>query len=323
VRDESKFVVRGRWACRSLIAAGTSSTVWRGHDRQLDRPVAVRIFDPDQLRRPQDRRRAEELIRVAARLEHDNVACLYDAFDDDDLGLVLIGELVDGPTLRELCDRLAPLPGEVVAAVGLQLAHGAAAIESASVAHRDLTPDNVRITHDGTLKILGLGTARPSADTATTPADDTADDLAYLAPEQLADGTGDHRSDVYTIGLLLWELAVGARPFEIDGPGRAAIIRMRMDVPPLRTVRPRIRKRLSQAVESATRCDPRQRLQHADRLAAALRRECRDRPQRVLRHAAAQLLPPRPTPVRSLEGPAISEDAASAAPPTSKDQVRP
>ncbi len=298
--SEHPFVLRERWRCQSLIARGGGKSVWRAYDEQLHRPVAIRILAPPETEPPGHRSRLEQLLTVAATLRHDNVAHLYDAFEDD-LGTVLVGELVEGPSLRELHDRLAPLPPEAVTAVGMQLADGVADIHAAGVAHRDLAPENVRVTHDGRLKILGLGDARLLADGAATPALGLVEGSLYLAPEQLEGHPSDERTDVYALGLMLWELATGHRPFgDADDLLQAVERRTSEDLPALRRGWSSISKRLSRIVEKATRCDPEQRWQHASDLGAALRSHHPERPQGVLRDLASELLPAPPPPVDSL-----------------------
>jgi eukaryotic-like serine/threonine-protein kinase len=279
---EAPFVVGDRWRCESLIASTPTGTVWRARDQVLDRWVAVRVYLPHLLEDLEVRRRVERSLEIAARLQHDNVACLFDVIVYQGR-LVAISELVEGPTLQTLGARLAPLADQAVAAVGVQLADGAAAIHTAGAAHRHLSPDRVRVTADGTLKLLGLGAARLLEDESTTSNAGLPYTPGYLAPEQLGGARGDHRSDVYTIGLILWELATGDRPFEADGAAGAVTSRQRHDLPALRALRPRSGHRLSDAVELATRSDPAARWQDAGKLAADLLRLCADRPKTILK----------------------------------------
>jgi serine/threonine protein kinase len=301
------LVVRGRWQCGSRIATLPTNTVWRAHDLLLDRPVAIRIFHRELLLDPSVRHRLEQAFVVAARLEHDNISCVYDAFEDD-VGVVLISELVEGPTLREVADRLGPFPDDAVCAVGVQLALGVSAAATSGLAHRELTPGHVRITHDGTVKILGLGSARLLDDDAATPMVGGAVDAAYLAPEQLGGSRSDHRTDIYSLGLILWELAVGTRPLAGDLDRR-----QREDVPSLRSVRPDVHETLSVAVERATRLHPDERWEDARDLAADLQEVCAARPKRLVRDLTEELLPDPPAPIATLRSRADTGDAPAAA----------
>jgi serine/threonine protein kinase, bacterial len=310
MRADGTLMVRGRWRCESKIATLATNTVWRAHDQLLDRPVAIRIFHTEQLQDPVTRRRLQKTFAVAARLQHDNVACVFDAFDDE-LGVVLVSELVEGPTLREVVDHLAPLPDEAVAAIGVQLAHGASAAATVGLTHRELTPKHVRITYDGTVKILGLGSTRPLADEGATPMAGQATDATYLAPEQTAGGRSDHRTDIYSLGLMLWELAVGAPPFEDELEGG-----MKEDVPAPRRESGAIAAQVSEAIEEATRLDPDARWGDAQQLGTSLLQVCTTRPKRIVYDLVGSLLPAQPTPIATLRAPTA---AAAGTGPENRD----
>jgi eukaryotic-like serine/threonine-protein kinase len=282
--------IRGRWVGTELLASSTAGEVWRGVDRVLAREVSLRIMPAVRL----DDASGTYLHRrlaVAAQLEHENVAVLFDAFVEDG-GVVLVGELVEGPTLRELCDELAPLPAQVVAAVGVQLAQGLTAIHAAGAVHRALTPARVRVTHDGTLKILGLGAARLLVDRGATPAASVLDPT-YLAPEQLdVAAPTDERADIFALGALLWELTTGQLPFGAD---RTVELGPRTeDPPPPSCPTTSVPKVLSATIARATRLAADRRWAHARSMAEALLQLCTARPPTIVRSYFAELLPPPP-----------------------------
>ncbi|WP_169786699.1 serine/threonine-protein kinase [Nitriliruptor alkaliphilus] len=282
MQDEAPLV-RDRWLCETRISDGPHGTVWRAWDQRLRRVVALRVVHAPLMGDPKVRRRIDRLLNVTAELQNDNMSYLYDVFEEDGLGVVLISELIDGPTLTEVRRQLGPLPSDAVAAIGSQLADGLAAIHAAGVAHRDLSPENVRITADGTVKILGFSAARLLADSTATPAAGVEDEANYLAPEQLDGGPSDQRSDVYALGLLLWELATGVHPQELahasqaEGPGGPH------EVPPLSGLRDDVPSQLSEAIEVATRPDPADRWPDAVAFGEQLGRLCSARPRLVLR----------------------------------------
>jgi eukaryotic-like serine/threonine-protein kinase len=284
--------IRDRWVGIELLASGTAGEVWRGVDRVLARDVSLRIMPAVRV----DDASGTYLHRrlaVAAQLEHENVAVLYDAFVAD-AGVVLVGELVEGPTLRELGDELAPLPAQVVAAIGVQLALGLGAIHAAGAVHRALTPDRVRVAHDGTVKILGLGAARLLVDREATPAASVLEPT-YLAPEQL-DLTvpSDARADIYALGAVLWELTTGQVPFGEDG-GTVELVRRSGDDPPPPTCSTTsVPEVLAATIARATRSDPDRRWPHARSVAEALLQLCTARPPTILRTYFAELLAPPP-----------------------------
>jgi eukaryotic-like serine/threonine-protein kinase len=299
--------IRDRWVGTELLASGTAGEVWRGVDRVLARDVSLRIMPAVRV----DDASGTYLHRrlaVAAQLEHENVAVLYDAFVEE-VGIVLVGELVEGPTLRELCDKLAPFPAQVVAAVGVQLARGLGAIHAAGAVHRALTPARVRVTHDGTVKILGLGAARLLVDREATPAASVLDPT-YIAPEQLdVTEPSDERADIYALGAVLWELTTGQVPFGADGPS-VELARRGADPPPPSCRATSVPEVLAATVARATRADPARRWPHARSVAEALQQLCTARSTTILRTYFADLLPPPPA-VLSRLGDATSAAASS------------
>jgi serine/threonine protein kinase len=296
MRDGPELVVHGRWHCETRIVDGPHGTLWRAWDERLRRMVALRIVHAPLIGDPQVRRRIDKLLSVTAELQNDNMAYLYDVFEEEGLGVVLISEFVEGPTLSEIRDHLAPMEIAAVAAIGVQLAEGVAAIHAAGVAHRDLGPDNVRITADGTVKITGFSAARLLTDSTATPAGGLEEERTYLAPEQLAGGASDRRSDIYALGLLLWELAVGAHPFEVAHAAQAGITGTRGEVPPLSVVRDDVPASLSEAVEIATRRDPVDRWPDAQSFGERLQVLCPGRPRFVVRDLIALHQPADSTP---------------------------
>jgi eukaryotic-like serine/threonine-protein kinase len=280
VPDVAPLLVRERWLCESLIHDGAYGALWRAFDQRLRRPVALRIVPAASIGESETRRRIDRLLRVTAELQHDNMAYLYDVFEEDDLGVVLVSEFVDGPTLDEFRDRLAPLAAEVIAAVGVQLADGLGAIHAAGLVHRALRPDHVRITWDGTVKILGFSATRLLADSTATPVGGVELERNYLAPEQLEGAGSDERTDIYTLGVVLWELTSGFHPFDAEPPSDAST---RVGVPLLTDVRPGVPASLAESVAIATRRDPAERCQDARRFIASIQDLCPARPALVLR----------------------------------------
>lgn len=282
MQDEA-LLVRDRWLCETRISDGPHGTVWRAWDQRLRRVVALRVVHAPLIGDPKVRRRIDRLLNVTAELQNDNMAYLYDVFEEEGLGVVLISELIDGPTLTEIRRELGPLSSEVVAAIGSQLADGVAAIHDAGVAHRDLSPENVRITADGTVKVLGFSAARLLADSTATPAAGMGDERSYLAPEQLHGEVSDQRSDIFSLGLLLWELVTGIHPQELahasqtDGTGGTH------EVPPLSRLRDDVPGALSEAIEVATRRDPADRWPDAGAFGEQLGSVCSGRPRLVVR----------------------------------------
>ena len=271
VDQPSGTVVGDRWRLDEPIAAGSGGTVWRGTDLRLGREIAVKVmrsgFVDDRVAIDRFRREAQLLAMV----DHEHVMALYD-FEVHDERLFLISEYVGGMSLRELINEHAPFPPEVVAAVGVQLGEGIAAIHARGVLHRDLKPRNVVLTDRGSLKIVDFGTARHlTAERTPLTEGVVAGSPAYLAPEQVEGRFGDQRTDLYALGLILWEAATGRRPFTGDTDTATALARLTAEVPDLVDIGATDDAALSQVVAGLTCRDPRRRTRTAWEAVDALR----------------------------------------------------
>ena len=202
------------------LGAGGMGEVYRAHDDKLDRDVALKVLPEGALADDAARSRFRKEAHALSRLSHPHVAHLLD-FDSEDGVDFLLMELVTGPSLEEVL-RPGPLPEKDVLRLGSQLARGLRAAHDQGVVHRDLKPSNLALTPDGLLKIFDFGLARlvnpkpanPGHTTATeTAAGAVAGSPPYMAPEQLLGKPPDARTDLYSAGAVLYELATGRRPF--------------------------------------------------------------------------------------------------------------
>lgn len=201
------------------IGAGGMGVVYRAHDEQLDRDVAIKVLPPRTLGDETARKRFRQEALSLAKLNHPGIATVHEFNSENDTDF-LVTEYIPGITLdRKLAG--GALPAEEVIGLGLQLAQGLAAAHERGIVHRDLKPGNLRITPDGRLKILDFGLAQlmPRASdlgmTATlTQSQEVTGTLPYMAPEQLEGKPADARSDIWAAGAVLYEMATGKRPFQ-------------------------------------------------------------------------------------------------------------
>jgi Tol biopolymer transport system component len=192
--------------------------VYRAHDEKLDREVAIKVLPPGLLGDETARSRFRREAKALSRLTHPHVSTLLDFGSADGVDY-LVMELVPGPTLAEALQK-GPLPAKNVVRLGTQLARGLKAAHEQGIVHRDLKPSNLCLTGDGLLKILDFGLAQlapPQSATDETPTETAAGKVVgsppYMSPEQLLGKDVDARSDVYSAGACLYELATGRRPF--------------------------------------------------------------------------------------------------------------
>ena len=273
------------------------ATVWRGEDPLLARAVAVKTLDPrlaeDEALRIRFRREAV----AAAAVAHPNIVATYDTGEDDGVAYIVM-ELVEGATLRQAIDLHGALPPARAADIAAQVADALAAAHARGLVHRDVKPSNVLVQLDGRVKVTDFGIAKA--------ADQTADELTrtgsvfgtarYLAPEQLEGQPVDERADVYSLGLVLFEMLTGRAPFGADTELATALARLTTPPPRLADLRPDVAPGLAHVVDRALERDPESRWPNAAAMRDALSPFRIAAPDRGADATMPVALPPRPRP---------------------------
>ncbi|WP_172827156.1 protein kinase domain-containing protein [Mycobacterium asiaticum] len=257
----------GRYLVQAKIASGGTSTVYRGVDTRLDRPVALKVMDSRYAGDQQFLTRFQLEARAVARLKSPGVVAVYDQ-GHDGRHPFLVMELVEGGTLRELLTERGPMPPHAVVAVLRPVLGGLAEAHRAGLVHRDVKPENVLISDDGEVKIADFGLVRAVAGAGITSASVILGTAAYLSPEQVRDGNAGPRSDVYSAGILTYELLTGQTPFTGDSALSIAYQRLDRDVPPPSAVIDGVPPQFDDFVACATARDPAQRYADAIEMAA-------------------------------------------------------
>jgi len=252
--------------------------VYRAHDERLERAVAIKVLPPGTLSDGGSRKRFRQEALALSRLNHPNIATVHDFDTQDDIDF-LVTELVPGKTLHEKLGA-GPFPEKQVVQIGEQMFEGLEAAHHAGVIHRDLKPGNLMLTSEGRLKILDFGLAKGmdpiDADAITTTAEvGPAGTLAYMPPEQLKGEQVDARADIWSAGVVLYELATGRRPF--DGKTATAITDaiLHASPPSVDTVVPAISRGLAEIISKCLEKEPENRYQSAKEAAIDLRRVAR------------------------------------------------
>ncbi|WP_372494123.1 MULTISPECIES: Stk1 family PASTA domain-containing Ser/Thr kinase [Nocardia] len=261
----------GRYRIDAPIARGGMSMVFRGVDTRLDRPVAIKVMDPKFAGDPQFLTRFEFEARSVAKLKHPSLVAVYDQGIDGDYPF-LIMELVEGGTLRELLRERGPMPPHAVRAVAEPVLDAIGVAHRAGLIHRDIKPENVLISDSGEVKIADFGLVRAVAGSNMTSASVILGTAHYLSPEQVTDGTADERSDVYSFGILIFEMLTGRTPFTGDNSLSIAYQRVEKDVPSPGRLIAGVPPQFDELVARATAREPAHRFADADEMAAELRR---------------------------------------------------
>ena len=246
------------------------ATVYRAHDRRLDRTVALKLMHVHLADSPDFVSRFRREARAAARLSNPGVVAVYDQGSLDGVAY-LVMEYVEGPTLRDL---IAAGPLSVKEALGLvaQLLRPLGAAHRAGRVHRDIKPENVLLPSDGSVaKVADFGLARAVTEVTQTTTGNVLGTVAYLAPELITSGDSTSRADVFSAGVVLYELLTGEQPFTADSPIQIAFRNVHEDVPLPSKLVPDMPADVDELVATMTRREPQDRPADADEALALLR----------------------------------------------------
>ena len=261
-------VVDARYNVRGRIGSGGMADVYLADDEHLGRQVALKVLHRRFARDQQFVERFRREASAAAGLQHPNVVSVYDRGEHDGTYYIAM-ENLPGRTLRELLRQEAPLSQERAINFGIQILNAAGFAHKRGVVHRDFKPHNVIVAVDDSLKVTDFGIARAGA-SEMTETGSIMGTAQYLSPEQAQGKPVDHRSDLYSIGIMLYEMLAGRVPFTGDSAVAIALKHVN-DVPqPLSQLRPDIHPVLEAAVMRAIAKDPAHRYQSADEFIAAL-----------------------------------------------------
>jgi serine/threonine protein kinase len=297
-------VLSGRYQLVEPLARGGMATVWIADDQVLSRRVAVKILRADLAEDDALRTRFRNEAVAAAKVGHPNIVATYDTGDDDGTAYIVM-ELVDGPTLRRIIDDVGGLPVRDVLRIGEQVADALDAAHRAGLVHRDVKPANVLVPERGPVKVTDFGIAKAVGTDDLTRTGTVMGTARYLAPEQVNGHATDARTDVYGLGLLLFEMLCGHPPFGGDTEIATAMARLTTSAPSVRTDRPDAPAALDDVVHRCLARRPDARFESARAVHDALAR-VRTQPAQQPARAAPK---PSPRPV----APVVRPQPASAA----------
>ncbi|GAA4194259.1 Stk1 family PASTA domain-containing Ser/Thr kinase [Gryllotalpicola kribbensis] len=250
-------LIDGRYQVRSRIARGGMATVYLATDLRLERRVALKVMHSHLADDTNFKTRFVQEARSTARLAHPNVVNVFDQGQDDDMAY-LVMEYLPGITLRDLLRDYGKLTPEQTIDIMESVLAGLAAAHRAGIVHRDLKPENVLLADDGRIKLGDFGLARAAAN-ATGTGQALLGTIAYLSPELVTRGIADTRSDIYAIGIMIYEMLTGEQPFQGEQPMQIAYQHANDSVPKPSLKNPLVPPQLDDLVLWATSRDPEER----------------------------------------------------------------
>ncbi len=251
----------------SEIGAGGMGVVYKAEDLRLGRFVALKFLPPQRVRDDEARRRLFAEARAASALDHANVCTIYDVEDLADGRVFLAMAFLEGETLKARLER-GPLPPADAARIALGVSRGLAKAHETGIVHRDVKPGNIMITGAGDAKLLDFGIAKLAGGGDLTLTGTTVGTIAYMAPEHARGGEADERSDVWALGVVLFEMLAGQRPF--SGVDDYGLLQAIIEKPVPAIIAPGVPRELSEIVSRALDRDRGRRYANAGEMASAL-----------------------------------------------------
>jgi serine/threonine protein kinase len=250
------------------LGEGGMGVVYKAQDTKLDRFVALKFLPPHLAASDQDKARFIQEARSASALNHPNVCTIHD-IQEHEGQMFIVMEFVDGQTLQE---KKGSLTQKQAIDYGIQIAEGLAAAHEKGIVHRDIKPENIMIRKDGIVQVMDFGLAKLAGVSRLTKQGSTVGTAGYMSPEQVQGLETDHRSDIFSFGVLLYEMIGGRSPF--NGAHESAIQYeiVNVDVPPLSSIKPEIDAELDRIVLECLEKDANERMQSIKQVAIDLNR---------------------------------------------------
>jgi len=258
-----------RYRLVTCIGSGGMAMVYEGLDMLLERRVAVKVLRQRFAGDPEFLERFQREARAAANLDHPNIVTVFDVGRDGDRHYIVM-EYVDGQDLKTLIRQRSRLDVAQAVDIATQVSRGVGHAHQAGFIHRDIKPQNVLITQEGSAKVVDFGIARALSESGLTDSDTVWGSPIYFAPEQAAGEKPTPASDVYSIGVVMYEMLAGSPPFRADNPTALAMKHLREEPPPLATRNPQVPPRLEWIVRKVLSKEPAARYRTAEQLAHVL-----------------------------------------------------
>ena len=253
-------VLSGRYRLEAKLGSGGMSTVYLARDETLDRPVAVKVMHREMSEQADQLERFRQEARAVAKLSHPNVVSVIDAGEDGGHPYIVF-EYVEGETLKQRIARVGALDVQEAIAYAIEVARGLTVAHARKMVHRDIKPQNILIGAEGRAKLTDFGISRQLEQDGMTATGRVLGTTDYVAPEQAMGQGADPRSDIYSLGVVLYEMLVGQVPFHADSQVGVAMKHVNEELPDVQRRRPEVSAAVALVVERATAKKPAERYQ--------------------------------------------------------------
>jgi serine/threonine-protein kinase len=253
-------VLSGRYKLEAKLGSGGMSTVYLARDTTLDRQVAVKVLHREMSEQEDQLQRFRQEARAVAKLSHPNVVAVIDAGEDGGHPYIVF-EYVEGETLKQKINRVGALDTQEALAYAIEVARGLTVAHARKMVHRDIKPQNVLIDSEGRAKLTDFGISRQLEQDGMTATGRVLGTTDYVAPEQAMGHAVDQRSDIYSLGVVLYEMLVGQVPFSAESQVGVAMKHVNEELPDVQQRRPELSAAAAMVVERSTAKDPAERYQ--------------------------------------------------------------
>lgn len=267
-------VLSARYVVEEIVGTGGMAVVYRAWDRRKKRVVAIKVLRPEFEGDADFVRRFSREAEAASKVSHENIVGMYDVGIDGETRYIVM-EYVDGETLKDMIREMGHLSPDAVVRMGIRILAAVDHAHRNGIVHRDIKPQNILVDREGKVKVADFGIARLKAQQTTRVVDSTASALGsvhYLSPEQASGEVADEKSDLYSVGVVLYEMLTGNVPFDGETAVSVALKHVSEEPKSMRTHDPSITKALDEVVLRALRKDAAERYQTAAEMALDLRK---------------------------------------------------
>ena len=244
-------VLSGRYEILEKIGSGGMAVVYRGRDRKLDRYVTVKVLREEFVGDEEFIERFRSEACSVARLSHPNIVRAYDVGEDGDIKYI-VNEYIHGDTLKKAIKEKAPFDSRSTINVAIQIASALSQAHKAHIVHRDIKPQNILVGTDGVVKVTDFGIARAATASTMTTTANAAGSVHYFSPEQARGGYVDEKSDIYSLGITMFEMITGVLPFQGNNSVSIALMHINDELPDIRQYNPNCTRSLEGIIRKAT-----------------------------------------------------------------------